>query len=291
MKIMTIDVEEWFHILKLNSGAENQWSTLESRIEKGINDLLDIFEKYDVKATFFCLGSVAKSHPWVIKKISTAGHEIGSHGYSHDLIPMKPSVEFTSDLTNSIDILEQTTGEKIISYRAPGFSVSKENLWIFDLLLESGIQIDSSIVIGKSDYGGLPQFKYNTPFQLKLNNGIIKEFPINTFSFLGLRTIFGGGGYFRFFPYYIIKKWTAESSYAMAYFHYRDFDTGQPVFKDLGTLKRFKTYYGIDSCMEKLDNYLNDFKFINVEEADKNIDWTKTKTINLQESFQVLSEL
>ncbi len=287
MKIISIDVEEWYHILNSNSYVGSRWNNFESRLDLGMNEILNLFEQNEIKATFFCVGSVAKKHPSIIRKIKNAGHEIGSHGFSHDLIPKKPSHHFNSDITRSIDVLEQITGEKIISYRAPGFSLCKENLWIFELLIENGIQIDSSIVIGKSAYGGLPRFKDNTPFQLKINNGVIKEFPINTFSFLGRRTIFAGGGYFRLYPYYLIKKWTAESTYSMAYFHYRDFDTGQPVLKNLNPFKKFKTYYGINSSMQKLIYYINDFKFISIGTADKNINWSTSKTINLHEYSQL----
>lgn len=284
MKIISVDVEEWFHLLYLDSAQEKQWHGLESRLDRGIDELLGTFENYGIKATFFCLGSVAKSHQSVIRKIHQAGHEVASHGFSHELVPKLHTEKFAADLRESIDILEQITGNKVVSYRAPGFSITQDNLWVFETLLESGIQNDSSIVIGKSNHGGWHQCKENAPFQLTVNGGTIKEFPINTSKILGYRTIFGGGGYFRFFPYPLVKNWTKRSNYAMAYFHYRDFDPGQPKLKNLGHYEKFRAYYGLHTSMAKLHRYLNDFHFIDLAQADQQTDWAKAKTIDLTTS-------
>ncbi|MFN8274060.1 MAG: polysaccharide deacetylase family protein [Flavobacteriaceae bacterium] len=282
MKILSVDVEEWYHLLYPNPIADKKFKNLESRLDLGINLLLEIFQKYNVKATFFTLGCEAKKHPSLIKKIVHSGHEIASHGYSHELISIEPSDYFKSDVKKSIDILQQITGEKVISYRAPGFSITNKNLWFFEILLENGIQRDSSIVTGKSYHGGWPECNENMPFLIKANGKTIKEFPINTVNILGTRTIFGGGGYFRFFPYFLVKKWTTQSNYAMAYFHYRDFDRGQPRINNLGYFKKFRAYYGISHSLEKLHTYLNDFDFVDFNQADKIIDWSNVKTIDIQ---------
>ena len=85
--------------------------------------------------------------------------------------------------------------------------------------------------------------------------------------------MFSGGGYFRIFPYFMIKKMMKESSYVMTYFHPRDFDPDQPVLKDISLIRYIKSYIGLKSSKNKLVKLLNDFKFECVSEASNIIDW------------------
>jgi hypothetical protein len=99
--------------------------------------------------------------------------------------------------------------------------------------------------------------------------------------FFGKNIVFSGGGFFRFFPYKLIKYWTSKSSYVMTYFHPRDFDPDQPVIKELPLQRRFKSYVGLSRSFSKFQKLLDDFKFINVEEASKLTDWDNARVIHL----------
>ena len=67
----------------------------------------------------------------------------------------------------------------------------------------------------------------------------------------------------------------------MTYFHPRDFDGGQPMIKDLPITRKFKSYYGLNSALSKLERLLSDFKFEDIRTIDKSIDWTKSKVIKI----------
>ena len=107
----------------------------------------------------------------------------------------------------------------------------------------------------------------------------LKEFPINTHNFLGKPFIFSGGGYFRLLPYIIIENWTRKSNYVMTYFHPRDFDVSQPIVPGLSPYRRFKSYFGIKSCKSKLVRWLDDFDFIDLNQADELINWNQVPIV------------
>jgi hypothetical protein len=65
----------------------------------------------------------------------------------------------------------------------------------------------------------------------------------------------------------------------MTYFHPRDFDKNQPVIKGLTLKRRFKSYVGLQSSFSKFKRYISDFEFISIEQAEKEIDWTKSRII------------
>ena len=71
MNILTIDLEDWFHILDHPEvSSPSSWDNMESRIEKNTDRILDLLEAKNMKATWFCLGWVAKKYPSLIKKIA-----------------------------------------------------------------------------------------------------------------------------------------------------------------------------------------------------------------------------
>lgn len=254
-----------------------------SKLENEIPKILDTLEMQKVKCTFFCVGSVAKKFPRIIKRIQKDGHQIGSHSYYHEPVSCQTQSEFAADLRLSIDCLEQITGEKVHCYRAPGFSVSTLTPWFFETLIENGIDTDSSIVFSSNlKYGGFKKEAINEPFLIDVNGAFIKEYPIPTKRFFHKKFIYSGGGYFRFFPYQFVKKWTIGKNYVMAYFHYRDFYINQPILPGTSAIDKFYIYYGITSAFSKFKNYLEDFAFTNISDFDKKINWNNQRTINFQ---------
>ena len=189
--------------------------------------------------------------------------------------------EFRADLTKSLDVLQQLAGKKVRSYRAPGFSVTASNTWVFDVLAECGIELDASLFPARRGHGGFPQFPCAEPVIIKRASGQIKEFPLNTASFLGKDLAFSGGGYFRLLPYLLIRRWMKRSTYVMAYFHPRDFDPGQPVIKGLGPVRRFKSYCGLRSAFSKFKRLLAEFPFVDLAAATREIDWLTVPTIEI----------
>lgn len=282
MKILSFDIEEWFHILDHPLTRDTgSWKNFESRIFRNMDFIFELLDKHQQPATFFCIGWIAEKYPEVIRRIAAYNYDIACHSYMHQLAYELSPANFKEDTYKAIDILQQVSGQKVNAYRAPGFSITDNNLWAFEVLQELGIEVDSSVFPAQRAHGGLPGFTSATPSVIHYKGGTLKEFPLNTHSFAGAKLVFSGGGYFRAFPYALIKRWTNEADYLMTYFHPRDFDKEQPILPDLSVLRRFKCYYGLDTTYPKLDKLLGSFKFTDVRSAVDQIDWSGTAQIKL----------
>jgi polysaccharide deacetylase family protein (PEP-CTERM system associated) len=282
MRILTFDIEDWYHFLEHRSTrSETQWKDFEPRVRQNTTNILKFLEKHQQKATFFIIGWIAKENPGLVKEIADAGHEIGLHSYGHELIWQQTPNEFRQDLLRNIGVLEDQLGYKVDKYRAPGFSVKRNNLWAFDVMAEVGITTDASIFPAARTHGGMPSFPYNFPCIIHRNGISMKEFPINYIRLAGIRTVLTGGGYFRFWPYPVIKKYTEASPYTMSYFHPRDFDTTQPFLRDLGSYRRFRAYYGLNNAQQKLERWISEYSFTDLRAADASIDWNSARVVKL----------
>ena len=144
-----------------------------------------------------------------------------------------------------------------------------------------GIEKDTSVFPASRAHGGLPSYDLAIPSIIEYNGIKLKEFPINTHTVLGKSFVFSGGGYFRLLPYKIIKNWTLESDYVMTYFHPRDFDSKQPFVPGLSPSRLFKSYVGIKNCKPKLERWLNDFDFVDLNHADQSIIWNQVPIIKI----------
>lgn len=285
MKILTFDIEEWFHILDNESTkTEKNWGTYEARIHKNMDRIFEILEDTNVKATFFCLGWIAKKYPEVIRRIDAQGFEIATHSNLHQLAYEMKRNEYYEDLESSINSLEDITGKKVKTYRAPGFSITSKNLWTFEVLHELGIEKDCSIFPANRAHGGIPSFSESKPCIVSYNGIKLREFPINTANLLGKEIIFSGGGYFRAIPYGLIKRMTIKSDYVMTYFHPRDFDYDQPMISGLSPLRKFKSYYGLKGCENKLRQWLTDFEFTDLQGFENTINWDEVNVVDLGSS-------
>ena len=281
MNILTIDVEEWFHLLDNESTkTEREWGSYESRIHSNMDRLFEVLERKKCKATFFCLGWIARKYPEIIKKVDALGYEIASHSGMHQLVYEQTRDIFMEDLQDSLRLLEDLSGKKVKAYRAPGFSLNQETGWVIEILVENGIERDCSIFPTKRAHGGC-QGVEAAPFILSAGGYSIKEFPISIYNFLNLGLPFSGGGYFRVLPYFLNKFFFKHSNYIMTYFHPRDFDADQPMIKNLPFIRKLKSYYGLRSALKKFERLLSDFEFVDLQTANSMIKWETVKTIKL----------
>lgn len=282
MNILTFDIEEWFHILDNDSTkTEKEWEKYPIRIYENMERIFNILDKKNVSATFFVMGWIAKKFPQIVRDIVNRGYEIASHTQHHQLIYEQTPSEFENDVEYSIKLLEDISGKKVKYFRAPGFSITKNNLWAFDILTKLGIEIDCSVFPANRAHGGLSSYGKGEPAIIKHNGFTLKEFPINSIIMFNKPVIFSGGGYFRLFPYYLIKKWTEKYEYTMSYLHPRDFDANQPMIKDLPISRKFKSYVGLKGASKKLDKWLNDFNFVDIKTANEQIDWKNIRIVEL----------
>ena len=282
MNILTFDIEEWFHLLDNESTcSEEQWKKYEVRIHQNIERIFRILEETSTKATFFIIGWIAKTYPDIVKEIASK-YQIGSHTMNHQLVWQQSKKEFKEDVSSSIKLLEDITGQKVDLFRAPGFSIRESEGWAFEILGELGIKMDSSVFPAHHAHGGMPSFSSAKPSWIEYQGIRMKEFPIVFRKIAGKHIVFSGGGYFRLFPYCLLKKWSEESSeYLLSYIHPRDLDAGQPMIKELNYLRRFKSYYGLSGAENKLRRMLTDFKFVDLRTADSMVDWDKASLFKL----------
>jgi len=284
MKVLTFDIEEWFHVLDHPSTKNEQsWSNFEYRLEKNMENILEVLDRHNQKATFFCLGWLAKEHKHILKKIDALGFEIASHSTYHQLVYMQSVAEFEKDLGSSIHYLEDITGKKVRAYRAPGFSVKRENRWFFESLQKYGIEIDCSVFPARRAHGGFEHYACNKPSLIQTNHGSLKEFPMNTVTLFHSKFVVTGGGYFRLFPALLVDYFIQKSEYTMTYFHPHDFDPHRPLLHDLPLRRKFKAQIGLKGAMNKLENIIQKFDFIDLDEADKRIKWESVPIITLPE--------
>lgn len=280
MNLLTFDIEDGYNC-DFISGDFN-WDKHEVRIYQGVNRILTELEKRNQKGTFFCLGWIAERHPDVIRSIQKQGHHIGCHSYQHELSFRFDEKTFKADTLKAKRLIEDVTGEEVNAFRAPGFSITKNNTWALYCLAEMGFRYDCSMFPAPHDYGGMPSYGEGVPKRIDIGDGrIIKEFPINIHRIMGKHIVFSGGGFFRLFPYWLINHWGRHSDYMMTYFHPRDFDEGQPVMKNLPAVRRFKSYVGIKGAFTKFQRLLDHYEFYNVEQADELINWDTIPIIQL----------
>jgi polysaccharide deacetylase family protein (PEP-CTERM system associated) len=276
--ILSFDVEEHDRIeaasgLVLDSRLKAHYR---ERLSPSTSWLLDQLEQVQAKATFFIVGDIARHNPGLVRSIHRAGHEVASHGWDHRRVLTMTPATFREDIRRSKDALEQVTGQAVVGYRAPTFSIVQQTAWALDVLAEEGMAYDSSIYPVRHDRYGVPAAP-RAPFLARGDAHSILEFPPATLRVLGLNTPMGGGGYFRLFPLCFTERAlgqvqrTCSPSVAMLYFHPWEFDPGQ--FRlPLGRLSRFRTYVGIERARSRLTVLLARFRFTRAIDAAKQLD-------------------
>lgn len=264
--LFSVDLEDWFTPLHLTRDlSDDILRSNEIRIEKSTLKLLELLDTKQVKATFFILGWIAKELPDLIKEISSRGHEIASHSYSHKILTLMSKEEFKKEIQLSLEAIDKAIGKPVKGFRAPCFSVTNKNLWVFDVLKENGFIYDSSIF----PFGDYPKEARNQKDKnfFKLKNGLI-EFPIKAVHLGGVTIPFGGGGYFRLYPYSFFKKKALEinskSEILNFYIHPWEIDEDQPKL-NINPLAKFKHYINLDKTYSRLEKLLSDFHFTSFE--------------------------
>ena len=279
MNILTFDIEEWYHFDTFST--EDMWLNYPPRINLYLPRVLDLLDEKGIKSTFFCLGWIARTYPDVLKEIQKRGHEIACHTDKHLFVKDMTPEEFDADLSLALSSIENVTGEKVKAFRAPAFTITETCKWAFEVLNAHGIECDCSIFPTTRSFGGFPSFGEANPSVIEYNGIQMKEFPINTARILGKELVYCGGGYFRLFPYWLIKHYLKKADYAITYLHMRDFDYEQPRFDYLSLMRKFKSYYGLKSSFDKFVKMLNDFEWVGVKEAVDKIDWKTVKVVKL----------
>jgi polysaccharide deacetylase family protein (PEP-CTERM system associated) len=266
---MSIDLEDWFCAYNMRTLVPlNQWDQCELRVRKPLDTILQLLEKYDVRATFFVLGAIGKRIPELLRDIESRGHEIASHGYSHTLLTSLTPEEFDQEISLSLEVLREAgIKQKSIGYRAPSFTIVKDTLWALPILEKHQFKYDSSVFpVGfHPDYGIADAPLKPYPITEKL-----MEFPLSCAEWRGTRFPCSGGAYFRFFPYRYIKtcirKCNSEERPVVFYIHPWEFDAEQPRLK-LPWKQRIRHYHNLHKVRPRFERLLQDFKFTTISEV------------------------
>jgi len=269
---LTVDVEDYYQVQAFADVIRPaEWHRYPSRVEKNTYRLLDIFQRRGVRATFFILGWVAERCPELVRDIFQAGHEIGSHGYSHQRIDRGSEKIFREDIQRAKSILEEQLSIGIRCYRAPSYSITAKTLWALDVLADLGFDRDSSIFPVHHDTYGIPDAPRFPHFRVVRGGGRILEFPPSTLASFGVNLPVAGGGYFRLFPYRL-TAWAIhrinenEAQPAMVYLHPWEIDPEQPRIA-ASWRSRFRHYQNLQSTEKKLLRLLDDFSWAPMSEV------------------------
>ena len=209
---------------------------------------------------------------------------------------MESEVSLFSCSSDSIKALEDVTGQKVVSFRAPAFSITQQNKWAVNVLADCGIENDASIFPTDREFGGYTGFPQDTPCIISHQGAILKEYPISLTSILGKTMAYSGGGYFRLLPYWLVSRTMKQRDYNICYFHLNDLIHHRFEFKNKaeyeknfmepGTLKNrivryVKMNLGQGDAYGKLQRLLSEHEFVNIQEANGMIEWNKMNTIAL----------
>jgi polysaccharide deacetylase family protein (PEP-CTERM system associated) len=253
---LSIDVEEHFQAHAFESAiARADWERQESRVVANTLRILRLLAAHGTRATFFVLGWVADRHPELVRDIAHGGHEVGTHGYAHQLVYRQTEREFADDLARSLDAIRGALGGdgagQLLGYRAPAFSVTDECRWALDVVERHGLRYDSSVVpvatragqVNAALRGGKRRGLAGAGrFAARL--GGLWEFPVSTVRLAGRNWPVAGGGYFRLLPLWMtrgaIRRINAEGQPAIVYLHPWEFDPEQPAVGDAPALARFR---------------------------------------------------
>ena len=273
LNAMTIDVEDYFHVLAFDGVIDRAlWDALPRRVEQKTNRLLEIFADTRTKATFFTLGWVAERHPGLIRRIASEGHELASHGYAHIRADRQNRNEFRDDVRKAKLLLEDTTGTLVRGYRAPTFSIAKDNWWAFQILSEEGYTYSSSVFPIRHDLYGTPNLP-RTAFVAEPSR--VLELPLATVRLLSLNFPCAGGGYFRLLPYGI-SRWAIRRVNSRGgvpcvfYLHPWEIDPGQPRQYNAPLKSRFRHYTNLHRTEDRLRRVLRDFSWGRIDQAFSN---------------------
>ncbi|MDR1384184.1 MAG: DUF3473 domain-containing protein [Planctomycetaceae bacterium] len=270
---MTIDVEDYYQVAAFEKMiSPNEWAQWESRTVANTQKILQILDAHNVKATFFILGYEAEHRPELVREIAAAGHEIGSHGYGHQLAYKQAENIFREDVRRARMLLQDLSGQEVLSYRAPSFSLGRQAVWGHRVLVEEGYKYDSSIFPIRHDLYGDP----NAPIEIypiKTEAGTIWEFPPTTVSVFGKNIPTGGGGYFRIFPYWWTKMMlnrVNQTRQFVFYIHPWEFDPEQPHIPNAPLKSRFRHYTNLKKTSPRFQALLKSFHFAPLREVLKN---------------------
>ena len=265
--VMSVDVEDYFQVEAFaRTILRADWDKFPSRVERNTRRVLDLFDAHGAHGTFFLVGWVAERFPALVKEIVSRGHEPACHSYWHRTVYSLTPEEFRRDTRDARDVIEQSGGVRVLGYRAPTWSITKDCLWALEILAEEGFQYDSSIYPIHHDlYGGPHAQRFAYTHKLSHGRGL-REFPPATVRLGKWNFPAAGGGYLRIFPFayteWVFRRFeTQEHQPVVVYFHPWEIDPEQPRLGEKKLRSRFRHYTNLEKMEDRLRTLLERYSF------------------------------
>src|SRR5262245_25730131 len=120
----------------------------ELRLLDATRRVLGFCAERGVVGTVFVVGEVVRDHPELVREIAAQGHELGLHGWRHTPITELSRTTFTEETARGRDLLAEVSGQEVVGFRAPTFSLTRATVWATEALTELGFTYSSSILPG-----------------------------------------------------------------------------------------------------------------------------------------------
>jgi len=264
--ILSVDVEDYFQVEAFsNEVPRRTWGDWPSRVVENTRKILNLFERHDVKGTFFFLGWVANRFPSLVREVQAQGHELACHSHLHRQLHRLTPSQFRDDVVRSRYAIENAAGVKVVGFRAPSFSVTCNTLWALQILAEEHFEYDSSIFPIHHDLYGIPDAPRWVHRRRLPSGRAIWEVPPSTLRIGKVNLPVAGGGYLRLFPLWFTRRaiktiHQRDGQPIIVYFHPWELDPDQPRLK-ASWKSRFRHYNGLAKTEGRLQEILSHGSF------------------------------
>jgi polysaccharide deacetylase family protein (PEP-CTERM system associated) len=267
----SVDVEEYFQVSAFEPHVRREeWDRFPSRVGASVARILDMLARHEARATFFILGWVAARHAAMVRAISRAGHEVASHGWDHVRVTEQTPTAFRESVRRTKRTLEDLTGDPVLGFRAPSYSIVPGREWALDVLVDEGYRYDSSLFPVRRRGYGFPGGMRDPYWVTRPAGRRLAEIPPATLRWAGLNVPAGGGGYFRIFPYALTRQALRDCERrgvpGTFYIHPWEIDPGQPHVP-VPWLTRVRHYSGLARTSPRLERLLFEFRFIPIRDT------------------------
>lgn len=263
----SIDLEDWYHDVECVVPPDA--AAFRRAFDRQMSRIESIFDKAGVRCTFFTLGRTAERHPDWIKRLHEAGHEIATHGYGHDKLPVLDPESFRADVRKSLDVVSNLIGVRPQGYRAPYFSLGSAQTWVYEILVEEGLRYSSSVFPFPGRHYGIGDHPI-APVRVATASGTLVEMPLSVIEVSGRRIPVAGGGFWRATPRIAIdvaaRRIAREGRSLVLYLHPHEFDP-EPLRSHRGFTRNVYVNLGRRSVAGKLEHMLRQFPFAPVSEV------------------------
>ncbi len=268
---LTIDVEDYYQVGAFaNTIRIEHWDNWEFRVEANTEKILGLLDSHGVKGTFFVLGWVAERAPRLVRRIAEDGHQVASHGFAHQLVYTQTAETFREDVRKTRAMLQDLSGQPVLSYRAPSFSITRKTPWAHRILAEEGYLYDSSVFPIHHDLHGNPDAPREI-HKIETEAGSLIEFPPAVVRYFGQNIPAGGGGYFRLFPFrltrHMLQSINRSGRPFVFYMHPWEIDPEQPRVPGAPFKSRLRHYLNLHRTESRLNRLLSAFSFVSLEET------------------------